>query len=68
MTPPDKGQPKALYTEGKAKEMAVEKSVKKAPVQNSAPMSKVFQNNMQKIYGDRVRNMPTNQAFGYMTD
>lgn len=69
MTPPDKGQSKALYNQVEAKKMADEKSTQKVIVQNSSPMSNVFKNNMQKIYGDRLKNnMPSNQAFGYMTD
>ena len=31
-------------------------------------MNKVFTKNMQKIYGDKVKNVPSNQAFGYMID
>lgn len=70
MTPPDKGRAKALYSQGEAKKMAEDASVKKMPLQNDAPMSKVFTKNMQKIYGDRLKNVPSssNQAFGYMLD
>jgi pilus assembly protein CpaC len=70
MTPPDKGKPKALYSQAEAKKMADDAATPKVPVQNNAPMSKVFTKNMQKIYGDRLKNVPTNsnQAFGYMLD
>lgn len=71
MTPPDKGRSHALYSQTEAKKMADDASMKKVPVQNNAPMSKVFAKNMQKIYGDRLKNVPSsnsNQAFGYMLD
>jgi len=69
MTPPDKGHSKALYSQDEAKKMAEDATTKKEPVQNVAPMSKVFTRNMHKIYGDRLKNVPTsNQAFGYMLD
>ncbi|HAJ90143.1 MAG TPA: hypothetical protein DCM27_03890, partial [Rhodospirillaceae bacterium] len=70
MTPPDKGRPKALYSQAEARKMAEDAAVTKLPVQNNAPMSKVFTKNMQKIYGDRLKNVPSesSQAFGYMLD
>lgn len=64
----DKGKPVPLYTKEEAKKEAVKSQVKKAPVQNSSPINNVFGNNMKKIYGDRVRNVPSNQSFGYMND
>lgn len=70
MTPPDKGRPKALYSQAEARKMAEDAAVTKLPVQNNASMSKVFTKNMQKIYGDRLKNVPSesSQAFGYMLD
>jgi len=68
MTPPDKGKPQALYSKAEAKKMAEETVIKKAEIKTNAPMNNVFKNNMQKIYGDRVRNMPSSQSFGYMND
>ncbi len=68
MTPPDKGRTKALYSQAEARKMAADQSVQKTPVQNTPAISKVFTKNMQKIYGDRLKNVPSNQAFGYMTD
>lgn len=68
MTPPDKGKPKALYSQAEAQKMAEELAGDKRPVQNNAPMSKVFAKNMRKIYGDKLKNVPSNQAFGYMLD
>ena len=68
MTPPDKGHPKALYSQAEAKKMAEDASIEKRPIQNAAPMSKTFSKNMQKIYGNKLKNMPSDQAFGYMVD
>lgn len=70
MTPPDKGRAKALYSQKDAKKIAQEASIPKGSVQNSPSMSKVFTKNMQRIYGERLKNVPSdsNQAFGYMLD
>ncbi len=67
MTPADKGKSKALYGQEEAKKMSNDLAADKRPVQNNAPMSNVFGQNMKKIYGKKV-NVPTNQAFGYMLD
>lgn len=66
----DKGKDVPLYTQAEAKKMADDAVTPKAPVQNNAPMSKAFTKNMQRIYGDRLKNVPSNsnQAFGYMLD
>jgi Flp pilus assembly secretin CpaC len=64
----DKGKAKAPYTQAQAQDMATAAYTPKKIVQNNAPMSNVFSKNMQKIYGDRLKNVPSNQSFGYMTD
>lgn len=64
----DKGRPKTLYSQEDAKKIAETLNEDKSGVKDVAPMSNVFEKNMKKIYGDRVKNVPTNQAFGYMVD
>jgi len=35
----------------------------------TSPMTKVFSKNMKKIYGKRLKDLPSgDQAFGYMLD
>jgi pilus assembly protein CpaC len=64
----DKGKTKAPYGQKEAQDMAADLTTDKKMVQNNSPMNKVFTKNMQKIYGDKVKNVPSNQAFGYMID
>lgn len=66
----DKGKAVPLYSQAEAKKMAEDLATPKVPVQNNSAMSKTFTKNMQKIYGDRLKNVPSNsnQAFGYMVD
>lgn len=64
----DKGKATPLYSEEQAQEMAISESELDTPPIATAPMTQVFTRNMKKIYGDRMRNLPENQAFGYMID
>jgi pilus assembly protein CpaC len=50
-----------------SKEVAEEEDAKEMPRLNT-PLSTVFGDNMKKIYGDRVREIPKDQAYGYMID
>lgn len=70
MTPRDKTKPKALYTPEQAAEEVKKLSQEERPQIKGSPVNNVFSNNMQKIYGDKVKkNMPQDdQAFGYMLD
>lgn len=69
MSQQDKGKKKASYTQAEAKKMADDRAAEPTrPVQNNASMSKVFTTNMKKIYGDRFKPVPSDQAFGYMLD
>jgi pilus assembly protein CpaC len=67
----DKGKvtpnPAPVIPEPKKSDDNKTSSVKKLPVRTE-PMSKTFTANMQKIYGDRIKNIPSDEAFGYMVD
>ncbi|MFA7276438.1 MAG: type II and III secretion system protein family protein [Pseudobdellovibrionaceae bacterium] len=67
MSPADKGKPQALYTQKEAVVDVEKEQLSPVKIENS-PMSKVFTTNMQKIYGNRLKNIPKDQAFGYMLD
>lgn len=65
----DKGKTEPLYTQEQAAQIAPVEEEKLVPQISNSPMTNVFSNNMKKIYGDRVKNIPAgDQAFGYMLD
>lgn len=69
MAPGDKGKAVPLYTEEQAAEEVAKDTDDNLPPIVTSPMTKVFSKNMKKIYGDRVKNLPSgDQAFGYMLD
>ena len=64
----DKGKPAPLYDEKTAQDIAAAEVDTPVIPLDTAPMTKVFQKNMRRIYGDRMKNVPKSQAFGYMID